>query len=589
MSDPLNLSILIGASLIVASALTSLISQRLGTPLLLVFLGVGLLAGEDGLLGIEFDSGSTAYFIGSLALAIILFDSGFGTSIKRYRAAGLPAVILATFGVILTTGFVGIGAHFTFGLDWIRSLMLGAIIGSTDAAAVFFLLRIGGVTIRERISSTLEVESGANDPMAIFLTSTLVSFGSVMGAEEVTVLKLISVFVSQIGFGAVCGVIGGFGIIWLLRFVRNVDPGLYPITALAAAMIVFSVTAILGGSGFLAAYIAGAVAGNGPIPHLYRVQRFQVGMSWLAQIGMFLTLGLLATPSEFGPVLWPAIALAMILTFIARPLTVWLCLLPFDFNWREVTFIGWVGLRGAVSILLAVLPGIGGVPGGSLFFNTVFIMVLVSLTLQGWTIGFAARRLRLLAPPTPGLVDRVGLELPGEIELELVAYRIHPESAVAAGERVPRWARPLLILRDGRTYSVHDAGPLQPNDRVYLFATPAQVAMLDGVYTRPGDTDDRDVFGDFALKPDTTIGELEQEYGVEIGADPGLTIARIMREQLSGPLNPGDRITLGPFELVLRAIAPSGDITEIGLVVEPSSRLILPDWLPRIWSGWRHT
>ncbi|HLS20002.1 MAG TPA: cation:proton antiporter, partial [Paracoccaceae bacterium] len=285
----------------------------------------------------------------------------------------------------------------------------------------------------------------------------------------------------------------------------------------------------------------------------------------------------------------PAIALALILTFIARPLTVWLCLLPFDFNWREVTFIGWVGLRGAVSILLAVLPGIGGVPGGSLFFNTVFIMVLVSLTLQGWTIGFAARRLRLLAPPTPGLVDRVGLELPGEIELELVAYRIHPESAVAAGERVPRWARPLLILRDGRTYSVHDAGPLQPNDRVYLFATPAQVEMLDGVYTRPGDTDDRDVFGDFALKPDTTIGELEQEYGVEIGADPERTLAQMMREQLSGPLNPGDRITLGPFELVLRATAPSGEIGEIGLVVEPSSRPILPDWLPRFWSKWRRT
>ena len=587
MFDTLNLAILIGAGLIAASAVTSLISQRLGTPLLLIFLGMGLLAGEDGLIGIQFDSGATAYFIGSLALAIILFDSGFATPISSYRLAGGPALTLATLGVVLTTGLVGVAAHLTFGIDWVRSLMLGAIIGSTDAAAVFFLLRIGGVTIRERVGATLEVESGANDPMAIFLTSTLVGLGSLTNAEELTASGLIATFAAQFGIGAALGVIGGGLIIWLLRAIREVDPGLYPIAALAAALVVFSATGLLGGSGFLAAYIAGVVAGSGRVPYSYRIRRFQVGMSWLAQIGMFLTLGLLATPSEFGAVLWPAIGLTVVLIFIARPLAVWICLLPFGFNWRETTFIGWVGLRGAVSILLAVLPGLGGVPGGSLFFNTVFIMVLASLTLQGWTIAFAARQLRLLAPPTPGLVDRVTLELPGEADIELVGYRIHPESAVAGGERVPRWARPLLILRGGRTYSVHDAGPLQPGDRVYLFATPAQARLLDRVYTRPGDLDDRDIFGDFALKPETTIGELEQEYGLQLGPEPERKLGDILGGRFYGQPTPGDRMPLGPVELVVRAVAPSGEVSEIGLVVEPTRRSVLPDWLLALWARFR--
>jgi cell volume regulation protein A len=579
MFDAINLAILIGAGLVAASTLTSLISQRIGTPLLLIFLGVGLLAGEDGILGIEFDSGSAAYSIGSLALAIILFDSGFATPLRSYRLAGSPALVLATLGVLLTTGLVGVAAHLTFGIDWVRSLTLGAIIASTDAAAVFFLLRIGGVTIRERVSATLEIESGVNDPMAIFLTATLVSLGALSGAEELSASVLLAEFALEIGLGSVLGVIGGVGIVWLLRLIRRVDAGLYPIAALAAALVVFSATGLMGGSGFLAAYVAGVVAGNSRVRFAYRIRRFQVGMSWLAQIGMFLTLGLLATPSEFGAVLWSAVGLSAVLMFVARPLAVWICLLPFDFNWREVAFIGWVGLRGAVSILLAILPGLGGVPGGSLFFNTVFIMVLASLLIQGWTIGVAARQLRLLAPPAPGLVDRVALELPGEAEIELVGYRIHPDSAVAGGERVPRWARPLLILRGGRTYSVHDAGPLQGGDSVYLFATRKQVRLLDRVYTRPGDLDDRDIFGDFALKPETTVGELAQEYGITLDHQPDLGLGEILARHFYGQPTAGDRMSLGPVELIVRAVGASGEVSEIGLVVEPTVHSFWPDWL----------
>jgi potassium/hydrogen antiporter len=275
------------------------------------------------------------------------------------------------------------------------------------------------------------------------------------------------------------------------------------------------------------------------------------------------------------------VALTAALIFVARPIAVWLCLLPFGFNLRETAFVGWVGLRGAVSILLAILPGLGGVAGGSIFFNTVFVMVLASLMVQGWTIGFAARRLRLLAPPSPGLVDRVAVELPGEAEVELVGYRIHPDSAVAGG-RVPRWARPLLILRGGRTYSVHDAGPLQPGDRVYLFASPRQGQLLDRVYTRAGDLDDRIIYGDFALRPETSVGELEHEYGLSLGLDPEVTLGEHLMRTFHNQPAPGDRLALGSVELVVRSLDEAGGIAEIGLAIEPAAR---PGWRGR--AGWR--
>ena len=340
------------------SALTSLISQRIGAPLLLVFLGIGILAGEDGLLGIDFDSGGTAYFIGSLALAIILFDSGFATPLSSYRVAAGPALTLATLGVVLTTGFVGAAAHWLFGTDWTQALLLGAIVASTDAAAVFFLLRAGGVVIRERVRATLEIESGANDPMAIFLTATLVEMAAIDVAGTAMGVELVADFAAQIGLGLLLGAAGGGLIVLLLGRLRRFEAGLYPITALAGALVVFSATGLLGGSGFLAAYIAGLVAGNWPVRLAFRIRNFQVGMTWLAHIGMFLTLGLLATPSEFSAILWPAVGLAAVLILVARPLAVWPCLLPFGFNPREVLFVGWVGLRGAVSILLAICPGL---------------------------------------------------------------------------------------------------------------------------------------------------------------------------------------------------------------------------------------
>ncbi len=574
MFEQINIAILIGAALVALSAVTSLVSQRAGAPLLLVFLAIGLLAGEDGLLGISFDSAGAAYFIGSLALAIILFDSGFETPLKSYRVAAAPALTLATLGVVLTAGLVGLAARFLFGIGWVEAFLLGSIVASTDAAAVFFLLRVGGLRLRDRVKSTLEIESGANDPMAIFLTVLLVDLWVMQQAGTLELGPgLILAFVQQIGIGVIIGAIGGLAIALFMNSLRDLDPGLFPITGLAAALVVYAIAALIGGSGFLAAYVAGLVAGNRRLQYAQRLRRFQVGMTWLAQIGMFLTLGLLATPSQFGAVALGAIALAAFLIVIARPLAVWICLLPFRFKPREVIFIGWVGLRGAVSILLAVLPGLGGVENGEFFFNVVFVMVLASLLLQGWTVRAAANLLDIVLPSEPGVVDRVELELRGGAEVELVGYRIHPESAIAMGERAPRWARPTLVIRDEKTYSIHNAGPLRAHDQVYLFASPQQVRILDRIYAKPANAELAAPFADFMLKPDIDMREVCAQYGLpveDIEADE--TLGDFVERMLNGPALVGDHHSFGGVDLVVAAINDAGEISQIGVNVEPEDQ-----------------
>ncbi len=582
----MNIAILIGSALVAIAALTSLVSQRFGAPLLLVFLGIGLLAGEDGLLGIQFDSGATAYFIGSLALAIILFDSGFETPMRSYKVAAAPALSLATFGVVLTAGLTGLAAHFLFGIGWLEAFLLGSIVASTDAAAVFFLLRAGGIRLREKVGSTLEIESGANDPMAIFLTILLIELiAANAGTDALFGFEVLATFIQQMGLGILFGIVGGFGISWFLHKLVNVDPGLYPISGLAAALVVFSVCALFGGSGFLAAYVAGVVAGNRKVKFAHRLRRFQVGMTWLAQIGMFLALGLLATPSEFPGILIPALILAAILIFFARPLAVWLCLLPFDFRSRETAFTGWVGLRGAVSILLAILPGLAGIENGSFYFNVVFVMVLVSLLVQGWTIQPAAKLLKMSLPSEQGLVDRVELELRGATEMELVGYKIHPDSAIAKGERVPRWARPVMVIRDGLSYSVHTIGPLQANDQVYLFASSRRVRLLDQIYASPWDelTPESDI--QFRVKGATKMSDLVRQYGLEdIDASDGISAGQFLERSFGGNPVMGDRVTIGEVDIVVCALDDAGGVGTVGIVIgeeDPGAGALMADLLRR--------
>ncbi len=492
---------------------------------------------------------------------------------SSYRLAARPALTLATAGVLITTGLVGAAAHYLFGFVWIEALILGAIIASTDAAAVFFLLRIGGLNLRDRVKATLEVEAGVNDPIAIFLTLALVELAaSSAGMTAATGWAFLGHLIGEIGLGLVFGVIGGFAITALLARLKDLDPGLYPITGLSAALVVFALSGLLGGSGFLSAYVAGLVAGNRRVRFVQRIRRFQVGMTWLAQIGMFLTLGLLATPSEMGGAILPGIVLSLMLIVFARPLAAWLCLSPFKFKWREKLFVGWVGLRGAVSIMLAILPGLGGLEGGQMFFNIIFIMVVASLVLQGWTIGISARLLNMVAAPAPGHVNRVEFELPGEGELELVGYRINPESAVARGERIPRWARPVLIMRDGVMHTIHSSGALQPDDQVYLFARPRSIDSLDRIYARAEEEDDPDIFGDFIIKRETAVGDLAREYGLAAFAgDPARDVGSFIESQFSSPPRAGDRLSVGDIDLIVHSLDDEGRVATVGVAIDPAA------------------
>jgi cell volume regulation protein A len=597
MEQTIYLATLVGTALIVAAAFSSLIAFRFGAPLLLLFLGIGLLTGEDGL-GIHFDNAEFAYFVGALALAVILFDSGFGTPVSMLRQAGLPALSLATVGVAVTTVVFGVAAHHLTGLSWLESFLLGAAVASTDAAAVFFLLRAGNVNLRDRVRSTLEIESGANDPIAIFLTITLVEVIA-LGADpaaEVLFFDLVVGFLIHMVLGAVVGLAGGWAIVRLVDRL-HLDSGLLPIFVLTLSLMVFAFGGAIGGSGFLAVYLAGLVAGNSQIRAVTAIKRFQDGMSWLAQIIMFLVLGLFATPSQFPSLILPALLLGLFLMFVARPVAVWLCLLPFRFSRQETAFVSWVGLRGGVTILLAITPLLGGLADGRLIFNLAFLIVLISLILQGWTIGPLARRLGLIVPPRFGPLDKVELELPGSAHHELLAYTVATGSPVARGERIPRWARPSLVVRDGRSMRFQDMGRLIAGDHVYIFVPDRYPRLLDRLFASRAtvDPEDEEFFGAFALDPSRSASALDDAYGTGLSeAEQELTIGELVTERLGGHAEYGDRVLIGPVEVIVRDVDEKGRIASLGLNIEPVSpsatRLPmflsageLKDWVARLF------
>ncbi len=572
MLESLYVLILVGTVLIVVAAFSSLLAFRFGAPLLLLFLSIGLVAGVDGI-GIDFDNAGLAYFVGTIALAIILFDSGFGTRIATFRLAAAPALTLATVGVLGTAILFGLAATWLLNIPLVEGLLLGAIVGSTDAAAVFFLLRVGGITIRDRVRSLLEIESGTNDPMAIFLTVALVeTIGAGAGIDSVGIDVALGLL-GQMTIGLLGGFLGGMMIVALIRRLA-IDPGLLPIITLALALSVFAAVGAVGGSGFLAVYVAGLYAGNAKLANATTIKRFQDGLTWLAQIVMFLILGLLATPSQFMYILWPALLLAAFLIFVARPFAVWLCLLPFDFQRREMAFVSWVGLRGAVSILLAIVPLIGGLDDSRLFFNAAFIIVLVSLLLQGWTISSVARRLGLVVPPRTGAIEKYELELPGSPDHELLSYRVVEGSPVARGERIPRWARPSLVIREGRSMRAQYAGRLMAGDYVFLFISPRYPPLLDRLFARPAELnpDDAEFFGDFAIDPSARAAGLAEAYGVRLQpGEEAMTVSEMMIARLGGEADYGDRVAAAPVELIVRQIGLDGAIVAAGLSLVPES------------------
>lgn len=562
-------TILAGSLLLVLTIVASDFSSRLGAPLLLVFIFLGMLAGEDGPGGIRFDDVELSYGIGTIGLAVIIFDGGMRTRRETFRVAAWPAASLATLGVVVTAALTGLFAAWVLGLDWLQGMLIGAIVGSTDAAAVFGLLRNAGTTLQERVTSTLEIESASNDPMAIFLTVALLEL--LLAGRNVPDAGVLLAFAQQFGIGAVLGLAGGRLLVALINRLTLVT-GLYPLLAVAGGLLVFSVTARLGGSGFLAIFLAGLVLGNSQLQSAQNILRVHDGLAWLSQLVMFLILGLLVTPSELAGIALPALAIAAFLMLVARPAAVLVSLVPFRFPWLEQVFISWVGLRGAVPVVLALFPLAYGVADARLYFNVAFFIVLVSLLLQGWTIAPAARLLRLEVPPSAEPQQRVTLDMPGHFEHEILGYRVQEGSLAAArapGELgLPEDVRVMAVMRDGKTQSLETMGALAPGDYVYVLTQPKLLPAINKVFDphqAPERLEEHLYFGDFVLNGDAALGELGMAYGVAIPPEHAAkTLAQYLDERFRGRVVVGDRAPLGNALLVVREIQ-DGRVRLVGL------------------------
>lgn len=546
-----NIALLLGAAFVVAGIATSLVASRFGAPLLFLFLCLGMLAGQDGPGGIVFDDYRITYVVGSLALAVILFDGGLRTRTASFRGVLVPALALSTVGVVITAAATGLVAAFVLGLGLIEGLLVGAIVASTDAAAVFFLMRSKGVQLRRRVANAIEIESATNDPVAVFLTIVLVEL--VLAPRTTGGLEVALILGQQALVGAAIGVCGGLALAFVLNRV-TLPQGLHPLLVVASAVLIFALASVLQGSGFLAAYLAGLILGNRPVRAFPTILAFHDATTWLSQIVMFLVLGLLVTPSTLVDYALPALAVAVFLILVGRPLAVWLCLTPFGFSRREKTFISWVGLRGAVSIFLAAIPTLAEVPNAPVYFNVAFFVVLVSLLVQGWSVAWAAGRLGLKVRDAPAEIKRLEIDLPGQLELELVGYPVAENSPALAGAVFPTWMRTVMIVRGGEVLTPEAAGEFVVGDYVYVLAPPARVGRLDRLFAR---LDGSAAFGvgTFSFAGDAAIEDVCVLYGLHVPADlKGLSVAQGFAERYEDRVDIGDRIAIEPAFLMATAV-----------------------------------
>jgi cell volume regulation protein A len=387
--------LLVSSLLLLLSILAWKVSNRLGIPALLLFLGIGMLAGSDGPGGIYFDNASVAQAVGVVALAFILFAGGLDTEWRVVRPVLGGALALSTIGVLLTAAVVAVFALFLLHVSFLEGLLLGAIISATDAAAVFSVLGARKLNLSGKLAPLLELESGTNDPMAVFLT---IGLTNLLANPHESVFALFLLFVQQMGIGAIFGLLLGWGAIHLIGRLKLEEAALYPVLTIALVLLAYGLTATLGGSGFLAVYLVGILLGNSSAQRVNRLTGFHDSLAWLMQIAMFLILGLLVFPSRLPAVFVSGLLITGVAIFIARPLSVLITLLPVKMSLREKLFVGWVGLRGAVPIVLATFPLLTGLSKASFLFDLVFFVVLASVLLQGTTVPLVARWLGVIAP-----------------------------------------------------------------------------------------------------------------------------------------------------------------------------------------------
>jgi potassium/hydrogen antiporter len=472
--------------LLASSIIFSRAAERFSVPVALVFLVIGMLAGSEGIGRIAFEDYGIAFRLGTVALVLILLDGGMHTAMEDVRDVLKPAGVLATVGVLATAGLVAVAGR-ALGFSWKEALVLGAVVSSTDAAAVFSVLRGSGVQLERRVGVTLEVESGINDPVAVILTTALtaqLTSGETAAAWPLALKALIEMVV-----GGALGVAFGYGGRALLRRLKLPGAGLYPALTLAIGFLAFGVPTLLHGSGFLAVYITALILGNGPLPYRTGLLRVHHALAWLGQVVMFLVLGLLVFPSRLLDVAGVGLLLAIFLAVIARPAVVGLSLLPFGYRAREIAYIGWVGLRGAVPIILATIPVLSGAPGALRVFDVVFFIVGVNALIPGATVGWVTRRIGLEArePPSPPAVLEIESMQP--LSGELISFYIDEALPVAgallADLPFPEGAAVTMIVRGQDVVPPKGSTTITVGDHVYVFARPEDRPLMHLMFGRP--------------------------------------------------------------------------------------------------------
>lgn len=559
----INAMMFLAGVLLLLGIASSKFSARLGMPVLVLFLAVGMLAGSEGLGGIAFEDYGFANSVGSVALALILFDGGLRTSLGSVRSAWKPALSLSTVGVLLTSALTGLAAAWVLEVPLLHGMLLGGIVGSTDAAAVFSVLRTSGLRLPERLTATLEVESGSNDPMAIFLTLGLI--GVITGTAG-SAGSLALLFLLQFGIGALAGVGVGRVAAWAVNRINLDYPGLYPLLAMSFGLLAFGLAAVLQGSGFLAVYLAGIVLGNSSIVFRRGIFLFHDAAAWLGQIVLFVMLGLLSFPSRLLAVAGEGFLIALVLILVARPFAVAASAFPFRFRPRELAFLSWVGLKGAVPITLATFPLMAGVPGSEVIFNAVFFVVLVSAVTQGWSLPVVARWLKLGRPADPAPPLSVEINALRHVDGEIVDYTVAP-SARVAGQLLRDLALPdgvvvTLVLRGTEVIMPRGATALRPGDHVFVAMRTRLKPLIDRLFDSGAETPPLEPGLLLAFHAATTVGQLHRFFGI-----PGPTWSQ---EPIGALLEAADEHRsprLGPF-LITPGVEP--DFVTITYAPEPT-------------------
>jgi potassium/hydrogen antiporter len=465
-----------------ASIVVALGAARTGLPVLVAFLGLGMVIGSDGPGGVVFDDAKLAREVGIVGLALILYEGGLQTSWRRLRHVAVPAALLSTIGVVVSAVLTGLAAHALFDLSWLESILVGAVVSSTDAAAVFATLRF--TRIRRRVARTLEAESGGNDPMAIALTLGLIAW--IERPNSYGFADLVLLVVRQIGVGLLVGIALGIVASWVFARLPHSIGAFAPVASVAAATLSFGIADVIGGSGFLAVYLVGLAVGGTPSQYRRQLVAFHEGLAFLAQVALFVVLGLLVFPSQLPDVALAGLALAMLLVVVIRPVAVWASTALSEFSSRERLLIGWGGLRGAVPIVLATFVVSSDVPHANSIFNVVFFVVVVSAILQGTTLEWFAGRLGLLAPARSA--GEAPIEVSALSKLDLIDFVVENDHAISGAAvrelGLPRSAIIAVVARGDDSIPPRGSTIVEPGDHLFVLAPRSRRQEVEDVFSR---------------------------------------------------------------------------------------------------------